>query len=178
MSLPAPETERLLFRRAGLGDFEDIASLWSDPVVVRHFGRAPYSAEENWGRLLLKIGHWQALGYGYWVLHERDTGRFVGEIGFADLRRDIDPPLCAVPEAGWALMPWAHGRGLAGEAMRAALAWLESGHGARRTCCIIDPGNEPSLRLADRCGYRETGRTTYRDRPIAVLLRDAGTRAG
>ena len=168
---PDPETKRLVFRRPCPDDFADCLTLWSEPAVIRHFGRGAYTGEETWSRLVQKIGQWTAFGYGYWMLRDRDSGRFVGEAGFATLKRDIEPALDPVPEAGWVLSPWAHGKGYAFEAMQAALAWLEARHGHRRTTAIIDPDNGPSLQLAGRLGYRETRRALYRERESIILER-------
>jgi RimJ/RimL family protein N-acetyltransferase len=61
------------------------------------------------------------MGFGFWVVREKSTGRFVGEVGLANFRRDIEPSLGESKEAGWVLSPWAHGKGFATEAVRAAL---------------------------------------------------------
>jgi RimJ/RimL family protein N-acetyltransferase len=99
---PPLDTGRLRLRAHRAEDFEDSAGMWSDPVVVRHIGGRPQSPEEVWTRLLRYAGLWSLLGYGYWIAHDRETGRFLGEIGFADYKRDIEPSLGAVPECGWA----------------------------------------------------------------------------
>lgn len=33
------------------------------------------------------------IGYGFWAVEEKATGRFIGEAGFHDLKRDIQPSL-------------------------------------------------------------------------------------
>jgi RimJ/RimL family protein N-acetyltransferase len=40
-----------------------------------------------------------------------------------------------------------------------------------RTVCIIGVANEPSLRLANRLGYREYARTVFKDKSIVLLER-------
>jgi RimJ/RimL family protein N-acetyltransferase len=166
---PAIETARLTLRGHRTEDLPECASMWSHPEVTRHIGGRPFSEEEVWGRVLRYIGHWTALGYGYWALREKSTGRFVGELGFADFKRDIQPPLEA-PEIGWALSPWAHGKGYATEAVQAAVAWGD-GHLAPRTVCLISPANRASIRVADKCGYVEYGRTTYKGEPTILYER-------
>jgi L-amino acid N-acyltransferase YncA len=37
--------------------------------------------------------------------------------------------------------------------------------------CIIDPDNAPSLKLADKMGFLEVARTTYREAPTVLLQR-------
>ena len=172
MTLPPEiETERLTLRAHRLGDFADSAAMWADPEVVRHIGGQPRSGEDVWMRLLRNVGHWALLGYGYWVIREKSTGRFVGEIGFADFHRQIEPPFGDAPESGWALAAWAHGRGFATEALRAILAWGDSRFGGARTVCMIDPDNRASIRVAEKCGYREYNRTSYKGEPTILFER-------
>ena len=55
--------------------------------------------------------------------------------------------------------------------MRACLAWAEDYGTGDLLTAIIDPGNEPSLRLARRLGFVERTVATYRDSPIVLLER-------
>ncbi len=171
--IPALDTERLTLRGHRLDDFADCAAMWADPVVVRHIGGRPFGGEEVWTKLLRYVGHWALLGFGYWVVRERAGGRFVGEVGFADFHRDIAPPLAGTPEIGWALAAWAHGRGFATEAVRAAVAWGDAHFDGARTVCLIDPANAASLRVAAKCGYREAARTSYHGEPTILFERRA-----
>ena len=170
-SAPIIETQRLRLRGHRLDDFESSAALWGDPIVTRFIGGKPSTREESWARLLRNIGHWPLLGFGYWVVEDRATGIFAGEIGFADLRRDISPSLDGFPESGWVLLPHAHGKGFATEAVRAILAWGDGHFGGRQTACIINPENAGSIGVAQKCGYRELVRTTYKDAPVVMFRR-------
>jgi RimJ/RimL family protein N-acetyltransferase len=165
----AIDTDRLTLHGHRLEDLDEAVAMWSDPKVVRHIGGKPFTRQETWTRLLRYVGHWQLLGWGYWVVRERTSGRFVGEVGFADFKREIEPSLEGLPEAGWVLAPWAHGRGFATEALRAAMTWGASHIGSGRTVCIIDPDNVASIRVATKCGFREVARTTYLGDPTILL---------
>ena len=169
--VPVIETEHLVLREHRLDDFADYLALWTDPGVTRFIGGRPSSREEVWGRLLRNIGHWASLGFGYWVIVEKETDRFIGEVGFADFRRVIEPSLDDMPEIGWALAPHSHGKGYATEAAQAAVAWGDAHFGPVRTACIIAPENGPSIRVAEKCGYREFQRTTYKDQPTIMFVR-------
>jgi RimJ/RimL family protein N-acetyltransferase len=173
LSLPAIETERLRLRPHRREDFADCLSLWTDPIVTRFIGGRPSTREEVWARLHRYRGHWSMMGYGYWVIEDMASGAYIGELGFADFMRDIDPPLPEMPELGWALLPAMHGKGYATEALRAAIAWGETHLPAPRTICIIHPENRPSIRLAEKCGFRELRRTTYKDSPTVVFGRES-----
>lgn len=173
-SAPVLHTEHLVLRPHTLDDYGDSARMWADPEVTRHIGGRPSTAEEAWSRVLRYAGLWALLGFSYWVVRERETGRFVGEVGFADFRRELTPPLEGAPEAGWALAPWAQGRGFATEAVRAALAWGDAHLAVERTVCMIHPDNAPSIRVAEKCGFRQIASSTYKGEPTLLFERRPG----
>lgn len=169
--VPVLATDRLLLRGHRRDDFENCCALWGDPAVVRHISGRPASATETWGRLLKYAGLWSLLGYGYWAVEERETGRFVGDVGLADFHRDIEPGFGGAPEAGWVLATWAHGKGYATEAMTAVLAWADEHLTAPRVVCMIDPANPASLRVAEKCGFTRFADTRYLDSPVVLMER-------
>lgn len=170
---PAPvlQTERLILRGHTLADFDECYSVWSDPLVTRHVGGRPSTEEETWARVLRYGGLWALLGYGYWAVRERETGRYVGDVGLADFRRDVTPPLGRDPEAGWVLAAWAHGRGYATEAVRAVLAWSDATLPASRVVALIDKDNAASIHVAQKCGFRERERGIYKEGEVVIYER-------
>jgi RimJ/RimL family protein N-acetyltransferase len=174
VEVPVLETERLRLRGHRADDLPYCAAMWADPVVVRYTVGKPLTEEECWRRLLSYVGHWALMGFGYWVAEEKATGNFVGEIGFADYKRDLEPSLKGVPEIGWVLASSAHGRGLATEGVRAVVDWGDGQYGAVRTACLISPENAASIRVAVKCGYRELQRTTYKGHATVMFDREAG----
>ena len=165
------ETERLILRGYTPSDFPHAVEIWAHPDVVRYVSGRASTAEETWARLLRNAGLWALLGYGYWAVEEKNSGRFIGDVGFGDFKRDMTPSIAGIPEIGWVLAPQAHGKGYATEAARAALAWGETQWGAQPTVCIIDPGNTPSLRVAEKVGYREITRSVFKDHDVIVFQR-------
>ncbi|MBZ5526026.1 MAG: GNAT family N-acetyltransferase [Acidobacteriia bacterium] len=172
VEIPILETERLKLRGHRLHDFTHCAAMWADPGVTRHIGGKPLTEEESWTKFLRYAGHWSLLGFGYWLVEEKETGNFLGEIGFADYKRDLQPSLKGIPEIGWVLASQSHGRGYATEAVRAAVAWGDAHLPSARTACIIDPENLPSIRVAVKCGYRELQLATYKGQPTMMFVRD------
>lgn len=172
IDVPILETKRLLLRRHTAEDFPDSAAMWGDPQVTRFIRETPFTPEETWTRLLRFIGHWALLGFGYWALEEKASGRFLGEVGFADYKRDLKPSLDGIPEIGWVLTSHAHGKGFATEAVTAAIAWGDAKFAERRTACIIAPDNAASIRVAVKCGYREFQQTTYHGHAAVMYVRD------
>jgi RimJ/RimL family protein N-acetyltransferase len=168
-SIPIIETERLRMRGHTAADLDATAAMWGDPEVVRYLGK-PSNREESWTRLQRYPGLWALLGYGFWLLEEKATGRFVGEAGFADFKRTLDPPFTE-PEQGWALATWAQGKGFASEAVAAQLLWAENHFGRVPFVCMINPDNAASIKLAEKHGYREFARSTYKDAPSVLFRR-------
>jgi RimJ/RimL family protein N-acetyltransferase len=169
--IPVIETPRLRLRAHMLGDFAACAAMWADPAVVRHIGGKPLSGEDVWARVLRYAGHWALLGFGFWAIEERETRQFLGEVGFADFNRDISPPNNDMPEMGWALVSSAHGQGFGREAVAAAVAWGDGHFGARSSCCLIDPGNQPSIRVATGVGFLPSHRAAYKGQVTVVFKR-------
>lgn len=151
--IPVLTTDRTVLRGLALTDFDDFAAMWADPGITRHITGTPSTPSDSWMRLLRHAGHWALLGYGYWAVTDRQSGAFLGAVGFGSFMRDLDPPLGNVPEAGWTMIGAAQGRGLAGEAMGAALDWADRALPGGETVCMISPENGTSLRLAARLGY-------------------------
>lgn len=165
------ETARLRLRGHQAGDFEACAAMWAEAEVTRFIGGRPFTAEETWARLLRYVGHWNVLGFGYWVVEEKETGAFVGEVGFADYKREVEPPFEGTPEIGWVFASAEHGRGYATEAVKAALAWGDAHFHDAKTVCMIGPENLASIRVAEKCGYREWRKALYKGKETLVFGR-------
>jgi RimJ/RimL family protein N-acetyltransferase len=171
MEVPVIETERLILRGHRQGDFETLAAMWADPVVARHIGGKTSTREETWARLLRYVGHWKLLGFGYWAVEMKGGAGFIGDVGFADWRRDITPSLEGMPEGGWVFSPTAHGHGIATEAVLAAVTWIDGHFSGKTTTCIIDAANAASIRVAQKCGYREFVRAEFKGTPVIQFRR-------
>ena len=171
MEVPILETTRLRLRPYRRDDFSPCAAMWSDPIVNRYTTGRPLTAEEAWAKTLRNAGLWPVLGYGYWAIEEKSSGAFVGETGFADFQREIQPAIAGVPELGYIICSRAHGQGYGTEAVSAAIAWGDQHLRAQRTVCLIHEGNAASIRLAQKCGYREFQRARYKESNVVMLER-------
>ena len=158
--IPTVETDRLILRAHGTADYDACVALWADPITVRHISGVPSTPTQTWMRLLTYPGLWGILGFGYWAVEERATGTYIGDVGFADFRREIVPSIAGFPELGWVISPRVHGKGYATEAARAALAWA-------------DRNIDVPHRLHHRPGNRRSGsrKPASADRPDHVQRR-------
>lgn len=148
-------TEQLILRQHRSDDIDAYARLWLPPAEGPAMTPV-LDAEGSWARLLRLIGHRTVFGFAPWLVTDRRSGEIVGEAGFAVFRRGLGPDFDDAPEAMWILVPEARGRGLAVEAMTAAAAAIDR-RGIARTVAMIDPINAPSLRVAERLGFRVFG---------------------
>ena len=173
MSAEAPilETPRLRLRGFRAGDLDAQAAAMADEAVVRHLGGRPFSREETWRKILASPGLWALLGYGYWVAERREDGAYLGQIGFADFKRDMAPSIEDIPEMGWIFAPRAQGQGYASEAAAAALAWADVNLDAPEIVAIIDPHNAASIRVAEKAGFDRREDAVYRGEPILLFRR-------
>ena len=175
--IPVLETERLILRAPALEDFPIHDAIWADPRTTHQFGSYTYDEELVWLRFLRHFGQWALLGYGSWSVEDRQSGRYIGMLGFFNARRAIDIPYRDLPEAGWVIAPDRHGRGFAGEGLEAAFAWADTHIAAPETWCMINPGNEISRKVAARFGYRPAQQSQYKGKPVLTYLRPRGAMA-
>lgn len=168
---PRIETDRLILRERMPADFETYCAIWANPETTRFIGGAPITREDCWMRFSRAIGQWRLCGYGLWAIEERASGAFIGEVGAADFKRIISPSLDGAPECAWSLDPAAHGKGYASEALTAALGWLDANLASDRFCCIVDPANARSIRVAEKAGFRLAGVADYKGAELNLYFR-------
>jgi RimJ/RimL family protein N-acetyltransferase len=173
MSSEAPvlETERLRLRGFRASDLDAQAAAMADPRMVRYLGGSPFSREDTWRKILASPGLWALLGYGYWVVERRDDGAYLGQVGFADFKRDMTPSIEGLPEMGWIMGPESQGQGLATEAVLAALGWADAVLGAREVVAIISHENAASIRVAEKGGFSRREEAIYKGEPILLFRR-------
>jgi RimJ/RimL family protein N-acetyltransferase len=168
---PTLETERLILRAFRAEDLDPLAAMWADAEVVRFIGGHALSREDTWRRSLAACGQWPYTGWGYWIAELRSGGGVVGQLGFADFKRDMEPSIEGEPELGYVFAPRVHGQGFAAEACTAVLGWADAHLDAPSYPAIISPENEASIRLAERLGFRRSPDATYRGETIALFRR-------
>ena len=155
------------------GDLEDHAETLGNPEVTRYLTGEPMSREDAWRRLMMSVGQWPLLGFGYWAVVLKDNGRVVGHCGFADMQRAIEPDISGEPEMGWIFDPSVHGKGIAFEACTVALDWADKELDAPSYPAIISVDNEPSIRLAQRLGFERLADAVYREEQVALFRKFA-----
>jgi RimJ/RimL family protein N-acetyltransferase len=150
--------------------FEAYAQFWSkDPG---HFLRslAPMHPADAWTRLLRHFGQWTAFGWGPFLCFD-SAGALVAEAGYAEFRRGVGPHFDGVPEGMWKVDLAEHGKGYATEVMATITTWFDAAQAPPRTVCMIEPGNDASIRVATRLGFREFDSADYRGSLVTLYER-------
>ena len=146
MDIPTLETARLRLVAPEARHFEQYAALVADATFMQHIEQPPLGRTEAQRNLCAMLGHWHLLGWGNFLVEERETGVLVGRVGINDWEGWPEP------ELGWWTAPAAWGRGYAPEAARAVLGFVRTKYDCRRLISLIRPTNLASIRVAEKLG--------------------------
>ena len=154
-------------------DLDGWAAICADHEVMRSLGRpGGLSREDAWREMAFLAGHWELKGFGHWALEERASGGLVGRAGL------LEPEGWPGLEVGWMVARPRWGRGYAGEAARAAMAWAASDLGAGHVISLIADENARSQRVAEKLGMAVEGRATVRGTELRVYGVDLAGSSG
>jgi [ribosomal protein S5]-alanine N-acetyltransferase len=138
-------TKRLLLRRAGWSDLNDVHAVMSAPAAMRYWSTLPHQTLEV-------TREWFAgalLDFDNPNMDERVIEldeRVVGYMGIWNM-----------PEFGFILHPDAWGRGIATEAARALIPHYFATHDIDRLTADVDPRNTVSLHLLHKLEFVKVG---------------------
>lgn len=164
-------TDRLILRQPVTENYEALYHL-TEPAAMRvHLGIDNPNRADSYARMLRNVGSWTLYGYGVFMVHEAESGDFIGTCGLFPSYRGLGEDFDDKPEAGWIIAEAHWGKGYAVEALSAAIDWFEAAHGAQRTVCMISPGNIASVRVASRLGYTYYATRDHMGSPIDLFER-------
>jgi [ribosomal protein S5]-alanine N-acetyltransferase len=162
--MPILETPRLILRPFREEDVDLLAELMACPDFMR-FSLGVFSREQT-ASFLEKLLDWDRRGLPsqFAVIHRRDN-RLIGYCGFFHQRVDETNEI----EIGYRLHPAYWGQGLATEAARAVRDHAFADLKLPRVISLIDPGNLPSRRVAEKNGMKLEKQTVFRGYPTLVF---------
>ena len=169
--IPTLTTERLRLRAFRKSDLDDYAALNADPEVLHYLGAGtePWNRGRSSRHLAFLLGHWQLWDAGTWAVEDKETGTFLGMVGFSS------PEGWPGFELGWTLVRSAWGHGYATEGARAAMDHAFTVWQRDRIISLIAPANHASIRVAERLGERLEGRITHLGREMLCYGLDRET---
>lgn len=148
------ETDRLILRPFKEEDAEDAYRNWcSDPEVTRFTTWTPHGDIDVTRRI---IGFWleqySSPDYYQWAIELKETGEVIGTISVVALNENT-----GAAEIGYCISKKHWGRGIATEAMKAAVAYLFEKTGAECVYARHNVKNAASGAVMLKCGLRYDG---------------------
>jgi RimJ/RimL family protein N-acetyltransferase len=154
--------------------FLDTYSRWE---VARWLGSTP-SLLRTHADAVERIERWASRATtdpdrGLWAIERKDDGTVAGTVLLVPVPDAHDGAI----EIGWHLHPDAWGHGFATEAAKAVLDRAFA-QGLPEVIAVVKPGNDPSMRVAERIGLRHEGVTDRYYSTTMELFRLASPVAG
>ncbi|MDQ2878671.1 MAG: GNAT family N-acetyltransferase [Pseudomonadota bacterium] len=165
------ETERLGLRVPGATDRATLHDWFGDPKVMVNL--APVMDEAAADAAIARHDGHRGEGIGFWIVERRSDRT---PVGFCGLKRcNPDSPLAGALEIGWLFGEPFWGRGYAGEAAGACLAWAWAHLPDDRIVAITSQVNAASQRVMARIGMRAAPELDHEPPsfPVGDRLRDS-----
>lgn len=143
------ETKRCYLREMTLDDIDDLFSLYDKKGVTDYIEPLYERTEEiEYQRAYIR-NMYEYFGYGMWLVKERSTDKLIGRAGIDNRMINGQPEL----ELGYVIDPAYQRQGYAAEVCSAILDWVHANLECSRVNCLIEEGNEASVRLARKLGF-------------------------
>ena len=157
------ETERLILRQMNMDDVENLQGIFSDPEAMRFYpGTKDEKETREW--ITRVMNSYEKNGFGLWIALFKDTLDFAGQCGLilqeVEGRNEV--------EIGYLFLRKYWNRGLATEAAAGCRNYGLNKLGYKRLISLIDPGNLPSRRVAEKVGMKLEKEVIKWDKPILV----------
>ena len=174
--MPTLETERLKLRRMTVSDAHDMYEYAKNPEVTRYLTWYPHPDEEYTRDYLEYIGTRYRTGDFYdWAITLKENGKMIGTCGFTRFDFTDDSA-----EMGYVLNPAYRGKGIAPEALYAALQFGFDNLGLHRAEAKFIEGNDASRRVMEKVGMTFEGilrgsmliKGEYKNIGICAVLRE------
>jgi len=144
------ETPRLLLRRLEERDAAFVLTLLNDADWLKFIGDKGVRTLDD-ARAYLRNGPIEMYaehGHGLYCVESKASGEPIGMCGL--IKRDTLPDV----DLGYAFLAQARGGGYAFEAASATMTYARETLDLRRVLAIVSPGNERSIALLEKLGFR------------------------
>jgi len=160
------ETDRLRLRAVTIDDAELMLAVWNDPAFIhnvtdrgiRTLDQAREAIESGAQKLF------DDYGYGPYCMSLKSDGSMIGICGLFR-RENLDDP-----DIGFAVLPAYCGRGYAGEAAEAVVAYARNDLGLGVLTAIVSPTNVSSIGLIEKLGLKFERMVTMPGEDEAICL--------
>ena len=145
----------LVLRRPCSADLDAVIDACADPDIRRFVPLVPVP----YGMKDAKV--WLDSVDRAWKESEERTFTIVDSNAHPALQGVVTVRLREGGTVGYWLAPWARGRGVMTESVRAVVDWARREHGVKRLFLTAHPDNAASQRVAERVGFRRIGMTEH-----------------
>ena len=156
--IPSFDTKRIHLRGAVLSDLDPLDEFFSSPES--RFVGGPRPRGETWDAICSGVGHWAMLGFGLWILTEREEGKVIGVAGLQQ------PDGWPEPELIWVLFENYTGQGLATEALDGIRRYIDKVYGIKSPISLLYPEYTRVVEMAERMGARRIKDVVIPDGPV------------
>ncbi|HEY1792472.1 MAG TPA: GNAT family N-acetyltransferase [Opitutaceae bacterium] len=148
--MPTLETDRLSLREIAAADDGFVLELMNEPAYLQHIGdRGVSTVGAARAYIAQKLApSYAKFGYGLYLVERRPSHEAIGICGF--VRRDS----LEHPDIGFAFLQRHWSQGFALESARAVLAHGFGPLGMKAILGVVSPGNDASVRLLEKLGFR------------------------
>lgn len=171
--MPEIETDRLLLRPITMQDVDALqAAVYADDEATRYLpGGKAWPLSETRSLVAWWVGHWQARNFGPFAVIDKQTGAFLGDAGLMYMisAGHVIELMYAFGRSAW-------GKGIATEAVRAAVRHGFETVGLTHITALADPANIASRRVMEKIGMTFEGinaRYYGADLAVYTLKREA-----
>ena len=164
--IPVIETERFKLLPPTKQCFTLYQAFYADAEASSLYG-GPLSDEQIWARLKADVGSWHLLGFGVWVIQDKQNDRLMGTCGFwqgKDWPRELT----------WWVLPEARGAGVATETSNAAIDYALTHLNWQSVETYMNDENIAARKLVEKLGGVKISRDKFPDglsRDIYCLTR-------
>lgn len=154
-TLTVAETERLIIRKFTRDDIEALYCFMKKSEVMYAWEHG-FSKNETRRWINQQISRYEKDGYGYYALMLKVTKTVIGQIGL--LKSNVNNK--EVTELGYILDNKYWHNGYATEGAKACIDLAFDTFGLSELYCTIRPENKPSVKLAEKLGFKKIGEYT------------------
>lgn len=131
-----------------IDDRPSILDAFADPVSRRWINHRIVDLAGAGDYVALRAKQWADDERCSWAVADQNTGELLGEVGL----KDLDLIAGSAAAACWAA-PRHRNRGVVSEGLAAAIRFGAGALGLLRVDYLFQDGNEPSRRVAEKCGF-------------------------
>lgn len=156
------KTERLILRDWTERDAKPFAEMNADPRVMEYFPKL-LGKDESDNMIKNFQLHQAKHGYSFWAAEEKDSGSFIGFVGFANVlfKSKFTPAV----EIGWRLAYPFWGKGYATEAAKACLNYGFQEIGFKEIVSFTTQNNQRSRNVMTKIGMSHDPKKDF-DHPL------------